>query len=263
MSINFDATAGENVNHGSGASLDNLDTFSYLIWLRPKAVDQNAGLITKGTTGGANRRTLELRDTIVNTAIFFAVDRVTAPALAESTAAAYSANAWLFIAVAYNTSVAPQIYTGTLTTSAAEVSYNSQDAGSGATGDNNANNQFVGAFGAGTTGNPNADIAWVGIWNRKLSSGEIAAQQFRPRVTSGSVLFTHYGYNGLSTQPDWSGNGNNGTVTGTPPGAADHVPLGPFFGADVGYVPYVVAAPAGGSILRQMLMQGLFVGAHA
>ena len=45
-------------------------------------------------------------------------------------------------------------------------------------------------------------------------------------------MFTHYGFNKVAAQPDWSGAGNNGTVGGSPT-VVDHVPLGPPFGWDV------------------------------
>lgn len=105
-----------------------------------------------------------------------------------------------------------------------------------------------------TGGNPGADPAamggrfgtlmfWPGV---VLTEAQTQMQQFNQHcpVVAGCTLFTHYGYNGISTQPDWSGTGNVGTVTGAT--VADHVPLtfrkyGPL------YVPYTgaVAPPAG------------------
>lgn len=67
-------------------------------------------------------------------------------------------------------------------------------------------------------------IAWIGIWNRLLTLGELQDQQFNPHVTSGCVLFSHYGWNGTGTQADWSGGVRNGTVTGATL-STDHAPI--------------------------------------
>jgi len=74
-------------------------------------------------------------------------------------------------------------------------------------------------------------------FDRALSLGEIRSLQFHPRVLSGCVLYSHYGFNGTGTQPDWSGKGNSGTVTGAT--VSNHVPLGSPFGFD-DPLPYIV-----------------------
>ena len=51
------------------------------------------------------------------------------------------------------------------------------------------------------------------------------------RPPSGSVDFYHEMMGG-SPEPDWSGNGRNGTLTATT--VADHAPIGPWFGLNLG-----------------------------
>jgi hypothetical protein len=117
-----------------------------------------------------------------------------------------------------------QIYKGNLTTVAAEISYAYRTDGSGTLNSDAAANFSIGnasGYGAAWPGT----IAWFAHWNRVLTLAEVVEQQFNPHVTSGCVLFMHLGYNGTGTQPDWSGNGNNGTVTSAT--VSDHVPLGP------------------------------------
>jgi hypothetical protein len=225
-SLNFTGTGGNNVNHGSDTSLDNLTNLTYLIWIKPNATGQAAGLIAKGvSTGGGSRRSLELRNITAN-AIYGTVDLSTTDAAAESTANAYNANEWTFIGMTYNdTAKVIKLYSGTLTSPVAEVSYSSTVTGSGTTGSNASNNQFVAAYGSGTSGNPNAAISWAAIWNRVLTLDEIKQHQFRPfcNRADGCVLFTEYGWAGTGTQADFSGNGNNGTVTGAT--VTDHAPI--------------------------------------
>jgi hypothetical protein len=54
---------------------------------------------------------------------------------------------------------------------------------------------------------------------------------------------------GGSPEPDWSGNGLNGTLTGTT--IADHAPAQFPFGVDIG-LPYEVAAPAANAMPQSM-----------
>lgn len=65
---------------------------------------------------------------------------------------------------------------------------------------------------------------------KTLATGRIPGEG-RSNLVASLSLF------GASTEPDWSGNGRNGTVTGAT--IADHVPLGPPFGYDE---PFVSAA---------------------
>jgi hypothetical protein len=143
------------------------------------------------------------------------------------------ANKWFFVAAVWNpagTNTDQHLYHGDLATAIAEVSsYSIQRVGSGTVTSNSGLNLLVGNATNGLlpmTGR----IGVVAMWNRQLSLGELRAQQYRPLPTSGCVLFTHLGFNGTGTQPDWSGNGNNASVSGCT--VADHVPLrAPFGGA--------------------------------
>lgn len=232
-------TAG--INHGSAASLDDLTAFTFLILIRADATAQNCGLFGKGTAAGSNRRSLELRTSVTASAIFCIIDGATTDHTAESVTNAYAQDVWTWIAATWaGGDTAPKIFTGTLTSLLAEVSYSATNNGSGAPSSNAANDQLVGAFGGGT-GVLNGRAAVAMIWNRELTLQELQAQQFRPHRTSGCVLYTRYGYDGTGTQRDFSGNGNTGTTSGA--SVVDGAPLPPPFGWDLG-VPYAVSAAA-------------------
>lgn len=153
----------------------------------------------------------------------------------ESANNGFTASAWNFIAANDGgAGVAPHVYKGSLTARAAEITYGTQITPAGTlTSESNAA-IWVGNRELGANNPFGGRIAWIGIWNRVLSLNELIEQQFRPRVTSGCKLFMHPGYAGTGTQPDWSGNANNGTVTGSAVSA--HVPLGPFFAYDDGWL---------------------------
>ena len=131
---------------------------------------------------------------------------------------AYGANKWVFVAGQTDITTAGnnRMFAGDLTTVAVEAtSYVTQSVGVLGAGGNNSGTIAV----IGNNSNANVSfvgsIAWVGVWNRILTTQEIQDQQYSPHLTSGCVLFTNLGYNGsATTAPDLSGNGNTGTVTG-------------------------------------------------
>lgn len=241
MALSFTAVT-HVVDIGSGASLDNLTAWTVLAWVYPVSLSQDLPLTFKGdAASGSTYRSCILLST---GALYLDLHRATTDLTASSAASVYAANAWQFFGFAANSAGAAtdqKIFYGTLSAAVAEVgSYASQSVGSGAVVADAAYNQGIGnGIPAQAFWGSSMRIAWVGQWNRVLTLGEIQAQQFRPHVTAGCVGFYHLGFAGTGTQPDWSGNGNAGTVTGA--AVADHVPLGPLFGFDV--------PPAGSSVV--------------
>ena len=161
---------------------------------------------------------------------------------------------WSFVGVSFDTAGVDgdqHLYHGTLTKLVAETGYAAQQVGTGAIQDLTGNTFYGGWQGQIADGYWDGKVAWIAAWTRQLSLGEIKAQQFRPHVTSGCLLFSHY--HGTGTQPDLSGNGNNGTVTGAL--VTNHVPLAPPFGFDIaaigagGRLPLLFANGLGGNML--------------
>jgi hypothetical protein len=245
-SLTFGAATSDRVNHGSAASLDNLDPFSYALWVYPTTVTGNRIIIAKSSAAGSpNGKFLGFEG--ASTRIQFIVDRVTTDTNYVTNLTALTTNKWWFVAVTFNSAGAvgeiANIYQGDLTATLAEGTYSTATDGSGANRDEAAISLSVANSTPATPASAfQGRIAWVGVWNRELSLAELRAQQFHPAKTSGNVLFAAYGFNGTGSQIDWSGNANAGTVTGaslTP----DHVALGPLFGFDDD-LPYNVSTAA-------------------
>lgn len=139
-----------------------------------------------------------------------------------------TANTWEFYAFTFDLAVSAnnKIYKGTLTSGLADVT-GTVTLGSGSQSTDANRNMKLLSNAAGDRG-WHGSLATFQIFNRILTKGEIQAQQFRPHVTSGNVLFMHLGFNGTATQRDWSGKGNYGTTTGLT--IKPHVPLGNLFG---------------------------------
>jgi len=227
MALNIDVNTGsDRVDHGSDASLDNLDPFTYLTWIQP-------------TVAFISASRLFSKNAITNVALVqeggglqYFRDRDTDTSYITDTL--MTLNAWNLVAIVFNSSGGENeivnIYSGSLTAAATEASsYSTQDDGSGALASDAGGSWIVGnrsAFDRSMA----SDIAIVAIINRALSLSEIIAWQWQPRVVADTVLFSHYGFNGTTTAFDLSGNGNDGTASGAT--IAAHVPLGPPFGFD-------------------------------
>lgn len=124
------------------------------------------------------------------------------------------------------------IYLGDLSTVPTECTYGTATDGSGTVTDDSAANLWVG-------NNPGGTLAWQGriagvhFCDRVLTLGEIQRQWMRFDANANSRIISHLGFNGTGTQPDWSGSGNPGTVTGAT--VANHVPSGAPFGFNLGW----------------------------
>jgi len=254
MALDFAGTTGDYVDHGSDSSLDDLAEGTLLIWGYKNAFGTGNFDYIYNKGAGGNRRIAwfdQFSDPDQLAAEFInIIGRKIMLSANLSTLSNYSTGKWICFGFTYNANVstaAEQIlFTGDLSNLVAEPSsYSSQANIAQSTSSDAATNLIIGNDPAG---NLNFDglIAQVILWNKQLSLAEIQAQQFSTKPViypQNVVLFSHYGFNGTDTQPDWSGNGNNGTVTGAT--VADHVPLGPAFGYDSGL--WMPAAAAGSS----------------
>ena len=255
MALIFSGADADKVNFGSGTTLDNVNTFTYLMWLYRTGTNTTdvATLVTKGSFPDS-RHELSVSD-IDGTSMLVVVDRATTDAAATASTA-IDLNAWNFIGATFSATNGPKIFKGSLTSLLAEVAYSSgPTTGAGAVGDDSATNLEVGGRSGSTTGSMPARIAWVGIWNVEMTLAQMQTQQFRPHVTSGCVLFSHLGFNGTGTQPDWSGNGNSGTVIDATLG--DHIPLMAPWGLITEWLGAFAAAGGAGVRLKRMALFGM------
>lgn len=237
MGLTFAAATTDKVDVGSGATLDNLSPGTIITWCYPTDVGTyNRRIAVKQ---GTQPLAFLVADTAAGDLVLF-YSRATTVLKVRTGTGVITVDNWQCLAATWDAAgvaADQKLYRGTLTTSLAELTYAEQGVGAGAHDDAAA--VLVLGNRAGLSTPFIGRLAWVGIWNRALPLGELLDQQFHPHVTSGCVGFWHLGFAGTGTQPDWSGNGNAGTVTGATVGA--HVPLGPVFGFD-SMDAYLVAA---------------------
>lgn len=247
MALTLVDNSTDNVNYGSGSGLDSptLTAATLMFWVYPTTV-ANALRQVIGKKGAANTGWVVVKRGADGTNWAFLVDRATTDAGVDITGV--QANVWQYMAYSWNVGATDfHSYLGTLSAVATEISAGVAT-GSGAQVDDSAESLIVGQGNQNATG---MRMGIVQIVNRVLTLAEIQHLQFHPYPIPGTVLYTHLGLTGTGTQPDWSGNGNTGTVTGAT--VSEHVPLGPFFGWDSDEA-YIVAAAAAASDPSRMLM---------
>ncbi len=246
-SLLFDAT-GERIDCGTGSSLDDLNPVTIAAWIRPATFGNGAGNDSRiffKNNGGTAQMALTL---LVSGTFSIGIGRASAGANVEASTtefACYALNHWMFMAgqLDLSTDANCKMFVGDAANLVKEPSgYVAQTKGSGAAGTTAGASARIGSNAGGAF--LNGKIGFVGIWNRLLPLGEIISQQFRPHVTSGCKLFQLPGMNGTGTQPDLSGNGNNGTVTGATVDSGP--PIGQLFGQSEG-LPYIVSGGGGSS----------------
>ena len=238
MALLFDAST-EYINCGSASMLDDLTTYSFVCWVKPTvafaAVDTR-WIYKKGDWGnGHDGFALDINATPDVVLMQFR-QRATTPLNVQSIQTANLAvNKWSFLASSINLNgvdTDQYLYIGYLNTIVSEVgAYALRGVGSGTPVTNAAQNFILGNNNAFTEPTDGA-VGIAMIFNKQLSLGELRTLQFRPIPISGCLGF--WVLHGTGTQPDLSGNGNNGTVTGAT--ITDHIPIGPPFGFDMGWM---------------------------
>ena len=212
--LTFGAAVSDRVDIGSNASIENLTTWTALLWVRQTtltdlrvllALDANNQLFRLDLAAG----NIEVDCTRATTSLTYTT----------SDTPLASAGAWKCVAAtvdhAGSAGELANIYHGNLTSAMAESTYGTQTDGAGA---------FTVSGTGGWIGNTSAltrsfqgDIGPVALYNRVLSLAECEAWRLHPSrlIGSGCVGFWILGNGGSTgTQADLSGNTNDGTVTG-------------------------------------------------
>lgn len=226
MSLIF-TTAGDRVDCGSDASLDDLQTMTSIAWVWITTSPQSR--IWDKSTGVAFEHVHNYNSTYLEHFYKRATLDQTVSALYADIpvmGATKGRGKWVFISFVSDptTDANNKMYVGDLLSPVAEPAvYRTRQAGSGAFTADAANNLILGS--RSDNGGPlGGKLAWVGLWNTQLSQVAIEEQRLWPHRTAGCVLLHHLGENGLGTQYDQSLSANNGTVTGSAVG--DDPPLG-------------------------------------
>ncbi len=233
--LTFASASTNTVNCGSATALDNIlgGAGTIMMWLFPTTLGSNTSWLSQctGDACGTSQAFMNSGATLVQ----LSIPRGTSNFTLQSTYGAGNqlptllVNTWAFMAVTFDTAGTngqQQLWGGSRTVQAVEATgYNNQVVGTGTVTSQASGNFMIG-------GRPSISVAMIGrigmvhVVNTRLTVGQIRAQQFAPHAISGSVLFVNLGFNGTGTQADWSGSGNNCTVTGATQSSGP--PISPF-----------------------------------
>lgn len=240
--LNFVDNSNDAVDHGPDPTINNLAQGTILLWVNLDNAAANFRKLFGKNSGGVNAPRC-VRVSGGNWQLI--IGRATSNQIVEMPKASLSPGSWQFMAWTWDiTNGGPKSYIGDLNTIVSEVTTGASD-GSGAQSDDSSQPWSVGAFDtAARQFAMGMKVAMFAIIDTDLPIAAIRKFQYRMFPTNTTKVFSHYGFNGTSTQPDWSGNGNSGTVTGAT--LADHAPLAPPFGFDSGWHGQFAAGPPAG-----------------
>lgn len=208
MALNAAAT-GDNCSFGTAASLDALDPFTIMLWVKPGVLTSSRLLWNKSTSA----KRLRLNGTGGNVECI--VNRATTNTdyITNTTPLSSTAD-WAFVAVVFDSAGGAgeivQIYKGSEAGAIAECTYGTATDGSGIVTDDSASNFQVAGGAAAMFG----DYAAIHVCAAALSSADIETQRQTLSVLASTRLLAHMGYPDVNTNEDLSANNNDGTVTG-------------------------------------------------
>lgn len=252
MSLLFGANTTDKVNHGSASNLDNLSAGAMTVLSRVyrTATGNNQFVASKIGSWPAGWH-LQLDDGAAVGDIACQVARATENAFRITSGAGnrLSLDTWYDIGFTWDSADSPtlRIYlvaSGGLPVESSAYGGTSVN-GAGAASSDASANLWVGNIEAFPTNPFKGRIELTGVFPSKLTPAQMQQWFANPGPSFGCVLAAVEGYAGTGTQPDLSGNGNSGTVTGAT--VADNAPLPRRWGRRVVSLPYTVAPPAGGN----------------
>lgn len=219
MALTFGAATSDRVRIEASSVLNSMGVYTLWAWVYPTSLTADRRILSKldsvafngwawqftSAGNGGNSGNLELYHSFSGTPDANAVAN-TLPLVV---------NRWNFIAASVDASNVPRLYRGLQDIPVAECGYASQVTGVGSPNNDSGNPIYLANEDTFATAFPGR-IATLGVINgRALSVGDLRMIQYRPQAVPGTVmLFQELGFNGTKLQPDWSGHGNHGAVTG-------------------------------------------------
>lgn len=229
MSLTLGAATSDRVDVGGTDLLIGLTTFTSIRWHRPTTWTATRRVFETGTSANAARKRLVLAGSGATQGnLSGVVTRATTNTDFDVTDTPLATlNQWYCTAWTYDENANPSVvvYVGDLLTLAVARAVTMIANGAGGT-------TTEGAGGLIRLGNISSaspvqafqgEIGVEALFNRVLSLGEVQSWQFAPRMMAGCVGLWRLGDTGVAAQPDYSGGGNAGTVTGAT--QADNPPL--------------------------------------
>lgn len=220
----------EQVNVGTMGSWDPT-VFTVWGWIYPTALSAQQGIFQKGNTASPFQR-VNARVTNTTGGDFIVLKTGTTNLGYRVVPSPFTTNSWQFFAVTMDTGAGTgakvKVYRGTLSAAPVASTMSVDNEGAGL----HSHSTYSMFLGVSADDEPClcrlANVAFID--NVVLSANQIKTLWMsRGTIPAFGTRrgYWELGFNGTSTQPDWSGNGYNGTVTGAT--VVPHVPLRPPF----------------------------------
>lgn len=222
--LKFGTAITDLVDVGSNASLDTVNTWTMMIWAKPTSLVAFARLFRKAVDlSPFPNKSSRLSGTAGDLQVTVGRATTDTSYITNSTPLAV-ANAWYCIAITYNSAAAPvtHIYTSNILNNLKEATYGTATDGSGAVDSDSAANLCIGNGAASACAAPDnsfsGNIAIMAHFNVVLTIGEMNTWMGTPmQIRRGLVGLWFLGENGRGLVMDYSGQSNEGTITGAIP----------------------------------------------
>lgn len=234
MSRNFDGVD-DTITCGNPAQLNNLSAFTWCAWIRPV----NMG---EGNVGRVFDKFEKILYATTTNTFGAYINRATAASDIAAANNTLTTSAWNFVAMTFD-GTTTKLYHGAPGAAVTDVS--PADNGSGAPVADNTRVFTIGNNSGGTAATFNGRIEHARVYSAALSQNELTAAMYNRPIRSGNLV-GYWPLIGGSPEPDWSGNGANGTVTGA--AVADAAPVPPPWIGDEDFLAWVSASGVSGTI---------------
>ena len=240
MALNFNGIDHQ-VSFGSPTTLDNLAASTYMFIYKPATLDSTFRYLYRKVVdpGGTN---INHHDSDLEFTRGYGITNLVAFSTGDIIS---SGNCYISFFVDGGASVAPHIYHAQLGSLLTEPSYAQQDTPTG-TLDTDASASLLVGF-RDSTRRFIGDVSRVAVWAEAFSLADCQMNYWRFLANVNMRLFCELGYgHGTGTQLDWSGNGNDGTVTGA--ALANHPPIVPVLPRWSASIPVIEVAAVAASL---------------
>jgi hypothetical protein len=209
----------DRVDSGSAAGLDNVNVMTWMAWICPTSAGLSRPIMQKG--GSAGKRFRLFGGTSAGS-LQWTVAMSSVNGSAQSAGGLIVANAWRFVACTYDALFNPKIFLGVPGGIVSEVSYGAGPTqGTGSVSTDAATNMLTG--GDAVSSNFPGRIAFPRAFNRVMLPREMTIEMYKTAeellLPARGCVLSHLFTGRASSERDFSGRGNVGTITGAVEGA--------------------------------------------
>lgn len=249
MARNFAVT--DHLNLGDITIFDGLTAFTIAYWIRLDTTTADARFVGKGGVNAATQSILTTVDGTTNQLRFLISDG-TDRLLKDTPNNTLVTGVWAHCGFVWSGGTTMVIYKDGVAQSLTTI------LGGSPTSVNSTARLFrIGAD--EDTNGLDGDVAEVAGWDRALSANEVKSIFNRNVLSVSSGLILYSPVIGEAPEPDYGGNALSATVTGTT--IADHPPVAPPFGVDMGWQGAFTTVVSGVDIRRQVISAYMMVNA--